>query len=201
MRIKSQWFNSDSTKSAEEKAGAIAFISWRVAQNMLKQMRSADFDIDIGRHYFAFTREVLAFLLHVVDRMAFDRMTSDERTEFTTALVIRMAAILTENEETYLGERATGELSYAEQFIALFNELGEHYAEFACVDGEPEFAFVRYFGQRVEALMPVKDRPWVVDQMMASEVPDAVETLRRGMSGVFSDEPRKARRARSMSGE
>ena len=44
--------------------------------------------------------------------------------------------------------------------------------------------------------MPQKDQRWVVDQIMASEVPDAVETLTRAMQGVLSTEPRPARAAR-----
>jgi hypothetical protein len=200
MRIKNQWFNSAKAKTPQETAGAMAFITWRVGQNMLKQMRTADFDIDIGKHYFTFTREVLAFLMHVLDRMAHARMAADERTEFTTALVLRMADILQENEDIHLGERATEIASYRDEFIALFNESGAEYADFTCDANGPEFAFVRYFGHRVEALMPEKDRPWVVDQLMAIEVPEALQTLQRGMDGVLSTEQRAARRGHALAG-
>jgi hypothetical protein len=37
----------------------------------------------------------------------------------------------------------------------------------------------------------------VVDQMMATEVPEAVDILRRAMQGVLSTEPRAPRRARA----
>ena len=200
MRIKSQWFNAAKAKTPQETAGAMAFITWRVGQNMLKQMRTADFDIDIGRHYFIFTREVLAFLMHVLDRMAHARMASDERTAFTTALVLRMADILQENEDIHLGERSTDTVGYRDEFIALFNESGAEYSDFACDANGPEFAFVRYFGHRVEALMPQKDRPWVVDQLMAIEVPEALKTLQRGMDGVLSTEPRAPRRGHVLAG-
>jgi hypothetical protein len=201
MRIKSQWFNAEKQKTPAEMAGAMAFISWRISQNTLKQMRTADFDIDIGQHYFTFTREVLGFLCHVLDRMAYAEMDAESRVAFTTALVRRVAEILHENEEIYLGTRDPAQATYAEEFIALFNELGEHYAEFNCVGGEPEFAFVRCFGYRIETLMPEKDRHWVVDQLMNIEVPDAVELLHKGMSGVTSKEPRKPRRTGVSTGE
>ncbi len=61
----------------------------------------------------------------------------------------------------------------------------------------PDFAFTRYLGHRIEALMPAKDRRWVVDQMMATEVPEAVDILRRAMQGVLSTEPRAPRRPRA----
>ena len=70
MRIKSHWFKSGAPKTAAEQASAMAFIVWRVAQNMLKRMRGAHFDIDAGLPYFAFMREVLVFLIAVTDRIA-----------------------------------------------------------------------------------------------------------------------------------
>ena len=69
LRIKNQWFDSGRPKSARETASVVAFITWRVTQNMVKQMRQAQFDIDVGPQYFAFMREILGFLLQVVDRM------------------------------------------------------------------------------------------------------------------------------------
>lgn len=198
MRIKNQWFRSGVEKTPQQTAGAMAFITWRVGQNMLKQMRSAKFDIDIGQHYFAFTREVLVFLTLVLDRMAHERMSVNDRTEFVTALVRRVAEILEENEDTHLGPPSPGQPSYLTEFINLFNDVGDHYADFgydSSAEG-PDFAFVRYLGHRIEMLMPAKDQPWVVDQIMAIEVPDAIEILKRGMDGVLSTEPRKPRSTR-----
>ena len=174
----------------------MAFITWRVAQNTLKQMRTASFDIEIGPQYFAFTREVLVFLTQVLDRMASERMDAASRTEFMTALVQRVAEILQENEDGLMGVPPTGQASHYDQFIDLFNELADHYADFGFNEKGPDFAFVRYLGHRIEALMLQKDQRWVVDQIMASEVPDAIEMLKRGMHGVLSTEPRPPRAAR-----
>ena len=49
LRIKSQWFRDGPTKTPQQNASAMAFITWRVAQNMLKQMRTARFDIEVAR--------------------------------------------------------------------------------------------------------------------------------------------------------
>ncbi|MDO9112611.1 MAG: hypothetical protein Q7U63_02325 [Polaromonas sp.] len=197
IRIKSQWFRSGTAKTPQQTASAMAFIVWRVTQNMLKQMRSAHFDIDIGPQYFAFTREVLVFLAHVLDRMAFERMGSEERGEFIHALVRRLAEVLQENEDNLLGEPPAGQPSHHDEFIDLFNELADHYAEFGFGPDGPDFAFVRYLGHRIEALMPQKDQRWVVDQIMATEVPEAVEMLQRAMRDVLSTEARAPRAART----
>jgi hypothetical protein len=203
IRIKSQWFQTGTPKTPQQTASAMAFIVWRVAQNMLKQMRSASFDIDVGPQYFAFMREVLVFLTQVLDRMAYERMQTGERAEFITALVCRVAEILEENEDALLGFPGAGESSHQAQFIDLFNALSGHYADFGYGSEGPDFAFVRYLGHRIEALMPKKDQNWVIDQIMAIEVPEALEMLQRGMSGVLSTEPRPPRSARQsgMSGD
>ena len=197
IRIKSQWFSNGAAKTPQQTASAMAFITWRVAQNMLKQMRSAHFDIDIGPQYFAFTREVLVFLTQVLDRMAFERMGSEERGEFITALVKRVAEVLQENEDSLLGEPLAGQPSHYDEFIDLFNELADHYADFGFDADGPDFAFVRYLGHRIEAIMPLKDQRWVVDQIMATEVPEAVQMIQGAMQDVLSAEPRAPRRART----
>lgn len=197
IRIKSQWFRDGASKTPQQTASAMAFIAWRVAQNMLKQMRSARFDIEVGPQYFAFTREVLVFLTQVLDRMAFERMGAEGRAEFITALVRRVAEVLQENEDGLLGAPPAGQPSHYNQFIDLFNELVDHYADFGYGPDGPDFAFVRYLGHRIEALMPEKDRRWVVDQIMATEVPEAVEILRGALQDVLSTEARVPRSARA----
>ncbi len=197
LRIKSQWFRSGTAKSAQQTASAMAFIVWRVSQNMLKQMRSAHFDIDIGPQYFAFTREVLVFLTQVVDRMAFERMEPEGRAEFITALVRRVAEVLQENEDDLLGQPPAGQPSHYEVFIDLFNALADHYADFGFDAQGPDFAFVRYLGHRIEALMPQKDQHWVLDQIMAIEVPEALQLIKRAMQDVLSTEARAPRTARA----
>ncbi len=79
MRVKSQWFKSGKEKSPEEIAGAVAFISWRLAQNALKNTRRAHFDVAVGPQYFDFLREFLVFLIQVADRIAFRQCTWNVR--------------------------------------------------------------------------------------------------------------------------
>lgn len=189
MRLKSHWFKADKPKTMKQMAGAMAFITWRVTDNALKQLRTAKFDIDAGPQYFAFTSEFLVFLIQVADRIAHERLEPEQRVEFTTELVIRLSAILEENEDRLLGPAVNQ--SYKSRFIDLFNELSDHYAEFKYVDNNPDFAFVRYLGSRVTELMVAKDRTWVMDQIMAIDAPDAIKFLQQSMSDLFHTGPRE----------
>lgn len=208
LRIKSHWFKSEQPKSAAEQASAMAFIAWRLAHNMLKRMRGAQFDIDAGTPYFAFLREVLVFEVALIDRLAHERLSADERQQFTVALVRHMARTLEENEDRLLGVPAAGVAPHADTFIDLVNSVVGHYADFGAdpelqTDGagfQPSFAFVRYLGVRLEPTLPEKDRRWVLDQVMAIEAPEAVATLRRSMRDLLDPSaapPRKRRAALS----
>ena len=66
LRVKSTWFKPGRSRAPADVAGALAFITWRVAQNMLKSMRKAGFDIDPGPQYFDFLAEAVAFSIQVV---------------------------------------------------------------------------------------------------------------------------------------
>ncbi len=199
-RLKARWFKPEQAKNPAQTGSAIAFIAWRIAAHLIKRLREAGFDVEAGTPYFGVVREVLVFLLAGADRIAFARLGAEGRTPFTTALVLRASEILDENEADLLGPLPDGG-SYAERFVEQFNVLSGHYAEFGWSEGEgPDFAFVRYLGHRLEPMVPEKDRRWVLDQVMAVEVPEAVSMLQRSMDGVFSTEPRRARHS-TMSGE
>lgn len=209
MRIKSRWFSGDGApvhKSAAEHGSAMAFIVWRVAVNMLKRMRAARFDIDAGTPYFAFVREVLVFLAVLADRVAYERMAPQDRSEFVVALVRHVARHLQENADELLGPPGAGEAPHGERFIDLFNELAGHYAEFGAAPGpadrtvteagfEPDFGFVRYLGTRLEPALPEHDRRWVLDQVMAIEAPEAVGIVQRSMLELFDPAPPPRRAA------
>jgi hypothetical protein len=204
MRIKSRWFRAEGSappaKSAAEQAGAMAFIAWRVAVQMLKRMRAANFDIDVGAPYFGFLREVLVFLAVLADRIAYQRLGAEQRAEFTVALVRHLARHLQENADDLLGPPPPGEPGEGDVFIDAFNELADHYAEFGAdptaasgTGFTPDFAFTRYLGARLEPVLPPRDRRWVIDQVMAIEAPEAVGIVQRSMQDLFDPQPRRQR--------
>lgn len=195
MRIKSHWFKDDKPKSAQQVAGAAAFIIWRVAQNALKRMRVAQFDIDPGPQFFAFSSEFLVFLIQIADRIAYQRLGASERVAFTTALAMRLGEILEDNQTDLLGP--AGDRSYRSRFISLFNDCSPDYAQFHYDDSGPDFPFLRYLGNRMLDIMPEKDHSWVVSQVMEIEAPEAVAMVQKSMADLFETGPRPARTRRT----
>jgi len=197
LRLKTHWFKPGAPKTPEQQAGAMGFTIWRVAQQTLKRMRGAHYDIDAGVPYFAFMSETLVFLIAVADRLAHDRFDGPTRVAFTTALVLHVADTLHGNEIDMMGAPLPGQPQPRDRFIDLFNELHEHYAEFGGEAGAPEFtpdfAFLRYLGRRLEPTLPPKDQRWVLDQVMAVEAPDAAALVQRTLRELCSTAPRRMR--------
>jgi hypothetical protein len=201
LRLKTHWFKPETPRSAGQSASAIAFMVWRVARQLIDRMRAAGFDIEPGPMYFGVLRETLVFLLQVADRMAHGSQLPAQRAEFTGALVRRVAELLEDNEQDLLGPPPAGSGSWRDQFIDQFNLVSGHYAAFGFSEGEgPDFDFRRYFGTRLEPLLPEKDRHWVLDQVMVIESPEAVALVQKGMAGVFSGQ-RGPRRNPALGGD
>lgn len=184
MRVKSRWFKGEREKSPAEIAGALAFIIWRISDNALKNLRKADFNIDVGPQYISFLGEFLLFMILLSDRIVYARLSEEERQEFTSALANRAAENFAENRTLWLG----GELrEVKDRFIDRLNERSEEYAQFEYTGVDTSFTFVLYFGQCMREVMQEKDQTWVVDQLMAIEVPEAVKMLDKALIGLFDD--------------
>ena len=200
MRIKSHWFRTGTQKSPEEIAGAAAFIVWRVAQNALKTMRAARFELAPGPQYFAFLAEFLTFLTQGADRIAYRGGEHAWRVRFTTAVANRVGEILAENESDLLGAADAGEVK--RRFVAMVNERAAECAGFEWPEEGPDYAFLRYLGHRVADVMEEQDKTWAIAQVIEVEAPVAAETLQRGIAGLLGTTPgRRERGARVATGE
>lgn len=207
-RLKTHWFRHGESRGATQQASAAAFIVWRIARHTVDRMRHAQFGVEIGAPYFAFLREMLAFLVALADRIAHARLAPAERAGFTSALVHHLARILQDSQDDLLGAAPAGEPSHGDSFIDQVNELAAHYAEFGAdaaapvEPGEfaPDFAFLRYLGHRLEATVAEPERRWVQDQVIACEAPEAVALLQRSLRDLFAPPARRTRR-QSLSGD
>jgi hypothetical protein len=194
MRISNHWFRSERPKTVTEIAAAVAFIVWRVSQQVLRNMRRADFDIQAGPKYFDFLSEWLIFLVQSADRTAFERL-AKERVEFTTALANRVGEILADNRSDLLGDAGAAELK--DRFIDLLNLRMADYADFDRID----YGCLRYLAGQLSHVVGPRDTVWVHDQVMEIEAPQAVALLGRGIEGLLDQSPRRASRSARVSGE
>ena len=181
VRIRSRWKDKGKTRTLEENAGALAFITWRIAGASLLNLENEGFQTDTQLHRLQVLEELSAFLIHVTDRLVHDQMNDDERQRFIVALALKVA-------DTYHDNRVDAEgrgQDYRQPFVDKLNARMAEYAEFRFADGEPGYAFKRYLGERVTEAMGPKDRKWISDQVMEIEIPEMLKTLKKGLDGLF----------------
>ncbi len=198
IRIKANWFKNEKAKSPEEVASAVAFISFRVAQNVLKSMRKANFDIDAGPVYFDFLSEGLIFCLQLSWRMAHAHFGEEGAAVFMNEASNKAAMHLAENRVDLLadGDVATHKGAFIEGLNASFDDYGR----FEYGPEGVSFGFLRYFASRISALMGEKDERWTWDQVIAIEGPEAASSIAKAFGGLNDTGPRK-RRASQTTGE
>lgn len=198
MRIKSNWFKPGREHSPQDLAGALSFVTWRIADNALKNTRKADFEIVVGDQYFAFFNEFLFFLIQVADRIAYRRLSPDDRALFTGTLANRIAQTQAENQSRLL---SGDEASHKQAFIDLLNLRSDGYSDFEYDENGPAFRFTRYLGFCMGDVMSEADSIWIVDQIMSIEAPEAVKMVEKTLRDLLKTEPRPARRRNSTSGD
>jgi hypothetical protein len=199
IRIRSRFHQGARERTPAELASVVAILAWKLAIESIRNMRKAQYDIDIGRPYFEFVSEFLVFLATAADRIAHRELDDAARIEFTTALAKRMAEIVEENSDMLLGAAVPGECK--RDFIERFNRRGADYAEFEYGADGPDFGFRRYFASCLRDVLPEKDKLWVIDQAMDIEAPEAIKALEKTLAGIFHPEAAAPRRREGMSGE
>ncbi len=198
MRIKSNWFKAGREHTPEELAGALSFVIYRIADNALRDTRNAKFEVAVGTQYFAFLSEFLLFLILVADRIAYRRLSEEERFAFTSSLANRVAETHAENESRLLG----GEYPDCKRiFIERLNQRSEEYAEFGYGEHGPAFTFTRYLAFCMNQVVDEKDSGWIIDQMMGIAAPEAVEMVEKTFRNLLEAEPRQPRRSGANTGD
>ncbi|MFN2308355.1 MAG: hypothetical protein ABR553_01260 [Gammaproteobacteria bacterium] len=180
MRIKTRWNNQDKARSIGEVTSALGFTLWRIGQSALLNLENEGFQTDTQLQRVEVMQEFMAFLIHMVDRMAYERMDDLERAEFISALARKVADYVQDNMRDILGNG-----DHRAPFIERLNARMDEYSDFAVIDGEPSFQMSRYFGDRMTGVLGERQRKWVATQIIDIEAPAAMKTLRRAVNNLI----------------
>ena len=176
IRVKSKWNDKDRERSSEEIGSALGFNLWRIAGANVLHMENEGYQTDTYNQRLDVIAELLAFFVHVVDRMASQKEYSEEaRRELVTALALNLAKTMHDNRLDVNEEKG----DYRAAFIELMNQRMAEYAGFSFDGEEPGFQLRRRVGEHVTQVMGEKDKKWVTDQVMDIEIPDALKTFKK----------------------
>ncbi len=184
MRIRSKWSAKNRDRTPEEIAGVVGFIAWRICTQAVLELENNDFQTDTQVQRLAIIWEFSAFLIHVTDRMMYDRMDEEERAVFISAMAKAMAQTMQDNMEDYLGNGF-----YKPDLINTLNVRMNEYSKFGYSDESgPSFPMLRYFGECVTAVMGERQKKWITTQIIDIEAPDAIKTLKRGIANLLPED-------------
>lgn len=197
LRVKTVWFKNAGGRSSAEIASVLASTIWRLADTLVTNLSKWDCDIVTPERGMRILGEVAAFLLHMSDRMTHGRIPEAERAQLIQAAGRRLAGIVQDNVREMFGDDG---FDYQANFIDLLNRRAADYATFECAPDKPSYPLLRYLGLAVRELMLESDRPWVADQIMDIQAPEALGTLKKTVDGLLAPPPAR-REQRSIAGD
>ena len=183
LRIKSHWHQDGNERSLDEIAGALAFISWRIAKDKAINLHGQDFVYEDDGQRMDVIMEYLIFQLNIVDRLAHDRldMNDDDRRQLVVTLAKHLAGHLHDNCSDIMGPG-----DYVGPFIERMNRRGEEYAEFKLATDGPSYPFMRHLGFEIQQVMgESRENRWVIDQVMDKDGVEVYREISRAIDNLF----------------
>jgi len=182
LRIKSRW-NKDGDHSLDEIAGALAFISWRLAQTKAINLHGEDFIYENDRQRMDVIIEYLIFQLQIVDRMARQtiKLNDEDRQQLVIAVAKKQGEIVQDNSMDMFGSD-----DYMKPFFERINKRASEYAELSYTNEGPSYPFLRHLGYEIQQIMgESQENRWVIDQVMDEDGPEVDRKLAPAMQDLF----------------
>jgi hypothetical protein len=171
--VKTRW-RKKGARTLADRAGVIGANVWRIALEIFKHMEKEGFRFGSDRLVTEVLAEFIAFLVQLVDRAVYGRLSEADRATLVGEVARHLAATMENNQLDLFGP---GE--YREPFIDMLNARFEAYAGFEYPGAEPDFPCLRFFAASVADAMASGDNKWVVEQMMEIEAPEMVRVVKK----------------------
>jgi len=183
LRIKSRWHDDDAERSLEEIAGALAFISWRIAKEKAINLHGQDYVYEDDGQRFAVIVEYLIFQLQIIDRLAVMQLGlgDQDRQKLVVSVARHLAGHLHDNSVDVFGPG-----DYVGPFVRRLNERATEYAEFNYTADGPSYPFMRHLGYEIQQIMgESQENRWVIDQVMDKDGVEIDREIRRAVGNLF----------------
>ena len=183
LRIKSHWHDDDAERSLDEIAGALAFISWRIAKDRAINLHGQDYVYETDQQRFDVITEYLIYQLQIIDRLAvLDLQLGDEdRERLIVTTAKHMAGHLHDNSVDIFGPG-----DYVGPFVRKLNTRGAEYAELNYTEDGPSYPLMRHLGYEIQQIMgESQENRWVIDQVMDRDGVEIDREIRRSIGNLF----------------
>ena len=183
LRIKSHWHDDGAERSLDEIAGALAFISWRIAKDKAINLHGQDFVYESDRQRFAVIAEYLIFQLQIIDRLAVIelQLPNEDRHQLIVAVAKHLAGHLHDNSVDVFGPG-----NHVGRFIEKIDMRSAEYSELSYTADGPSYPFMRHLGFEIQQIMgESQENRWVIDQVMDRDGIEIDREIRRAVSNLF----------------
>ena len=180
-RLNTNWNQSQRVRGFRDTGSALALNMWKLASEALLHIENEGFETNTRSQRLDVVVEFLAYLLHLLDRLAHDSFDDNDRAGLIGETAEKLVEIVLDNRND-LGETVS-----REDFITLLNIRSDEYADCHCDDAGPGFTLRRVFGEYVREAMGAKDRKWIPDYVMEVAGPKAYTAFRRSVRAMLDD--------------
>lgn len=180
IRVKTKWHKGDKQRDPKQLGSALAVTVWRASYDSLNNLFKKEYAIQSREHAFFMLAEYIAFLVHYIDRIAYDMVDDEMR----AGVIQEMALRLTDYMEAEVAGQE-GDKEVRDSFIRRMNDRLANYATFEYDGDKPEYACLRYFALKLMEVMEKQDQLWIIDQMIEIEIPDLLKLVRKTVNGML----------------
>ena len=174
VRLKTKWNRKDRARECGETGSALAMSVWKLASQSLLNLENEGFETRTNAQRLDAIAELLAYSLHLIDRLAHVRLDEERRRRLIGAVAARVAEIMRDNRADI------GESGSRVGFVDLVNRRGDEYSDCSFdADEGPSFTMRRILGQHVQRVLGDKDNRWIPDYVLDAEAPEIYKGIKR----------------------
>ncbi len=188
IRIKTKWSKYEREISVEDSVSILAFNAWKIGMQVLLEIENENFQIDTQVQRIEVMEEIMAFMVHTVDRMVYETIDDEGRAALITMYAEKLSDHVQDNARDFSGPG-----DYRTPFIEKLNMRMQDYAETSWTDGtnEPGFNMGRVFANHIAETLGPKDRKWALDYIQQVLMPDFMITYKKTIKsiGLIEEKP------------
>jgi hypothetical protein len=175
IRIRTQWNNQEREVSLEDTVSVLAFNSWRIGMQSLLEIENENFQTDTQMQRIAVLEEMMAFFVHLVDRMAYSTLSDNDREALVSAFALKLADHVHDNARDFT------KADHRNNFINKLNIRLADYSEttWANIAQEPGFSMGLTFGNHIADTLGSRDKKWVLDYIQQVLMPEMVKLFKQ----------------------
>lgn len=176
IRLKTKWNKQEREVSLEDTVSVLAFNAWKIGMHALLEIENQNFQVDTQLQRLSIIEEIMALLVHVLDRISHDSLSEADRAQLIRSFALKIADHVQDNARDFAGAG-----DYRNPFINKLNTRLENYAEDSWdkASQEPGFSMGLNVGQNIAQVLGPRDQQWVLDYIQRVLMPEIVNTYKK----------------------